>query len=613
MSKVVKRRRGNTIEISNAVPAVAEIVVNTDDWSLIVGDGLTKGGHAVKITVPDTYYVTGLVDGDDVSDAFNAVSALKGEKAGRIVVPYVGNLRVSSTLEIPRNTEVDFSGNSLKLDTQANCYIIRNTNQGAAISGWIKLHGINKLDGNASGGQTRKLVGTDARDMYCGFGTLFVGVELLDVQINKTVDTEAWAHAYFLCGQVYYHDMEFIQGTRSGMNGDGVTGQAVRTFYKNFWGYTNDDMCAVTSRRASIQGVQVWNQGLGRPMEVVSVENIQGRNSTTISSRKSWVGFGAYPSDGDTIGTINLKNITGDWEVNTWRVGNYFSSVGASQGTIREMNVEGCDTTTYKANDAMQLLFEAKIQRLNISGVRGSAAQLVNDTPFLYASRNSSVSYLTLNGCYFNVNSNPVNPLGFVQTDATSYVKHSKFIGNTYDIPVTLAIDGFCWLNSKNATETTRATFSGNDFGGVPRISSILVLKKIHCFRVAAPFYLGNNDLVFSEDVNIVSSEWSAGSYGFSAVYSSGWIHLTGGANTVNSAQPANETNAFTLPSWAKPLSVAGSISPLTYSSQTATNTATLRIKPNGSVDIVNNIGTAGIAAVPFSHVQFLSSNSFTS
>ena len=54
MATQVKHRRGNTAEIENFTPAVAELVVNTDDYSLSVGDGVSKGGKRVNALVFDS-------------------------------------------------------------------------------------------------------------------------------------------------------------------------------------------------------------------------------------------------------------------------------------------------------------------------------------------------------------------------------------------------------------------------------------------------------------------------------------------------------------------------------------------------------------------------------
>ncbi len=48
MSVEVKRRRGSSSEIAIATPALGEIIVNTDDYSLVVGDGSTIGGVPQK-------------------------------------------------------------------------------------------------------------------------------------------------------------------------------------------------------------------------------------------------------------------------------------------------------------------------------------------------------------------------------------------------------------------------------------------------------------------------------------------------------------------------------------------------------------------------------------
>jgi hypothetical protein len=48
MSTQVKHRRGNQTEIDGFTPAVGEIVMNTDTNELVLGDGVTQGGHVVS-------------------------------------------------------------------------------------------------------------------------------------------------------------------------------------------------------------------------------------------------------------------------------------------------------------------------------------------------------------------------------------------------------------------------------------------------------------------------------------------------------------------------------------------------------------------------------------
>lgn len=53
MATQIKHRRGNSAEIAAFIPALAELIVNTDDNSVIVGDGVTPGGG---IILSDQYY-----------------------------------------------------------------------------------------------------------------------------------------------------------------------------------------------------------------------------------------------------------------------------------------------------------------------------------------------------------------------------------------------------------------------------------------------------------------------------------------------------------------------------------------------------------------------------
>ncbi len=50
MATQVKHRRGSTSELASFTPAVGEIVVDTEKYSLRVGDGIKQGGHVIQST-----------------------------------------------------------------------------------------------------------------------------------------------------------------------------------------------------------------------------------------------------------------------------------------------------------------------------------------------------------------------------------------------------------------------------------------------------------------------------------------------------------------------------------------------------------------------------------
>lgn len=49
MATQVKHRRGNSTEIASFTPAIGELIMNTDTNELILGDGVTVGGHIVTV------------------------------------------------------------------------------------------------------------------------------------------------------------------------------------------------------------------------------------------------------------------------------------------------------------------------------------------------------------------------------------------------------------------------------------------------------------------------------------------------------------------------------------------------------------------------------------
>lgn len=296
--------------------------------------------------------------GKDISEAFNLTANAKGPNPGMIIFPPAsGPLLVkNATLTIPDNTLVDLNGNTLKLANKASRYLF--TNQPTATG---SIHIINgHIDGNKQGKQQRRYDYSidDAdygkiypcRDNYAGFTLLFTGLASLVIQNVTITNQEGWAIAHFLCDEARFENIAFTGAPGTGRNGDGITGVATRmTRISNIRGYTNDDMCAISTSRATVDGKTVFNPREGRDITLFDVDGLTTHNCRRY---RTYIGAGIYASDNHTIETVRLKNIQGDFAWNAVRIGNFWSEGPylAPDGTIKQLTLSHCNTGSNASN-----------------------------------------------------------------------------------------------------------------------------------------------------------------------------------------------------------------------------------------------------------------------
>jgi hypothetical protein len=84
MSKIVQWKRGNTLVNSTYVGAQGEITVNTDNWELVVHDGVQQGGHPLggnigfgNLTISDQIISGTVVDGNIVLNPLGPNAAIQ--------------------------------------------------------------------------------------------------------------------------------------------------------------------------------------------------------------------------------------------------------------------------------------------------------------------------------------------------------------------------------------------------------------------------------------------------------------------------------------------------------------------------------------------------------
>lgn len=470
----------------------------------------------------------------------------------RLTMPYVGTLIIDSvSLLTPRNIDIDLGGNLLRLAPSANKYGITQSDlatdtfvSGAGTGGFIEIHNFH-FDGDASG-QTRNLVGTDARDMYCGFACLFFGLDSLKIYDCKFIDTNAWAIAFFKCRDVEAYDIEFDQDeTRIGLNGDGITGIATRIKIYDCKGYTNDDFCAAGTTRASIGGVQIWNDG-------IDIELFEVRNIKPIDKAGKSCHFiaGVYPSDGRTIKQFTMSDIAGNCENGLWRAGNYFSSVGAANGTvekIQERNINGYSKTF---SHGQRRVFSTTVLELNISGARNIVAANTANNQFLRV-ESANVNLLSVDGSTYQQVSTPGSREGVIFVDASSHVK-SLMSSNFFHSLTTAQLatpERFTLIRNLGG----RPTISLSNIGKGQVGNGNLNTTKDDYWVSANGILSGDLNITFSESIALVSADYTVNN-SLLAHFSNGMVNFEGTLLSNSSSVPTtNQNGVMTRPDWAKP------------------------------------------------------------
>ena len=475
-----------------------------------------------------------------------------GKYTPTVTIPFVGTIIIdSASILFPRNVVVDLGKNRYKLANGASKYLFSQDDLvtddfvGSA-GGSLEIYNF-IIDGNATGGQSRNLVGTDVRDMYCGFGALFFGLNSLKVHNFKCVDTEAWGFAHFKCRDTEWHTGVFDQDeTRIGLNGDGITGISARTHIYNMAGYTNDDLFAIGTTRASIGGVQVWNDGID--VEIFNVHDIEMFDK---SGKSCHFACGAYPSDGFTINQWTMKNISGNCENGMWRAGNYFNPLGATDGLIEnivESNMSGYSRT---GSQGQRNLFRVAVYQASISEFRNVVDANTGSNQFLRIVTGSVVNALNVtNGSYQQVYVGGLRE-GVIYVDSSSELKQLT------------ASDVFHSLTSAQLPAPENFTFLRN-FGARPKLNLSSITKgeadggnlnqeKDDFFVSDTGALAGALNVKWTEDITVVSANYTEAS-DMQAVYENGIVTMRGTAiSAAGSITIPNQNNALSRPDWAKP------------------------------------------------------------
>ncbi|MFV8873657.1 hypothetical protein ABQ345_09640 [Serratia fonticola] len=358
----------------------------------------------------------------DISNAFNLTADAKGSTPGTIVLPSVaGVLYVSAdSLRVPKNTILDLQGNTIKLSNSASKYVIRNRDE-STFGGFIQVeNGI--IDGNRPGGQTRRfdtptvnaggLTIYDYRTNYPGFTLMFSNVEKLTVTNVHVKDAEAWSIAHFKCGDALFDNCSFDATEEIGKNADGITGVGTRrTEIRHLRGYTNDDMCAISTNRATLGQYAIFDPNKGANAEAFTVNGLLPIKKGSLNPH---VGVGVYVSDNFEIDAVTIRDVHGYFYSYVARFGNYWknSPYNAPNGIIHRVQVENAYATSYTISNADLYFFETLVYHAEIKGFDAnkniSLIGSKNRSPLVQAGSGASISYLKLDNCYYFNNSEPL-------------------------------------------------------------------------------------------------------------------------------------------------------------------------------------------------------------
>lgn len=308
---------------------------------------------------------------------------------------------IDDSVVIPSDTVVNFQGATLKLIDQANTYLLRNENLASGDKNIVLMHG--RLDGNGTQ-QTRRYNG-DYKTGYFGFGAVFSKVDGLVMHDFDVIETNAWGIAYFLCETVSFSNFRFDQTIAEGKNGDGITGIARRVRIKNVSGYTNDDIVAISTGKATLQG---HDAGISNEenidVEEVIIENI---NATKKGGKAPHVGVGIYATAGRRVKFIRIQGLRGHFDHYAYRIQNYWPKEG--EAYFENIKITDLEVQTQRHYGAIIDATEAG--RVVLAGHKATASLAESSLLLL---KNSRVADLSIRDCSMLVKQgNPASWLSF--------------------------------------------------------------------------------------------------------------------------------------------------------------------------------------------------------
>lgn len=477
-------------------------------------------------------------------------------------------LVIDEPIRIPNFGILDLAYSDVRLASGADCYMIQNDDlfNGADVIGVLR----GRIDGNDVN-QVRNLTG-DFKTGYYGFGACFSKVKNLIMDDFYVKDTNGWGIAYHLCGTVMFRNFDFDQNEkRRGVNGDGITGSAKRIYYENLRGYTNDDLCAVTTGRSTLQGVDAGILDEDNiDIELVSIKNICGVSKNGI---KPHVGVGIYPTCRKKIKNVVIDGVSGEFDLYQYRLQNYWTHKG--DGFLGDVTISNMDTSVNSKYG--EIIDVTDIDRLTISSENSRTEGL--SAPIL-AVRNSGIKRLILNGVSNKSSGAAATPMVGILTQTPSrrvervdFKACDAYRGNaahknclltvnwvSNSPPITISSDN-CFVEGGTSSGVLEKTdlISGDNYENINYVGTQLIKSLI-----------------------TLQNSWVGSAFG---LLQSSQVKLTGKISAENIAM---NTVIFTLPKSLRPADEEIAI----LQSITSTNFLKIKIKPNGDAEIVDTSAT---------------------
>ncbi|MEX6204593.1 phage tail protein [Providencia hangzhouensis] len=489
--------------------------------------------------------------GKDISEAFNLTAQAKGNQFGTIFLPPVdGILLVSDSLVIPKNTYVDLQGNELKLANNTNKYLMRNDDE-YNLRGSISIfNGI--IDANKAGNGVRRydkskqnasgLKYFDYRDNYPGFTLMFSHVDKLSIKDLHVKNSDGWSISHFNCNHVEGVNLSFAAPYGSGSNADGITGIGAKFVkFTNISGFTNDDMVAVSTSRATLQGVPIYNPEEGRDLELFEVNGLYPESLNDVPTH---VGIGVYLSDSHIIKSVILNKVAGVYNNYVARMGNYWP--GTPNGILQKFVVNNLTGTVLK-NDAPDFhFFKCAAYHAAFNNTTTTKNKEVKNSPLVNV-YDGFISVLTLNNAYyFNLQSDLVNSI--VTTQESGAIR-SLILNATLDYNASRPNNTLFLKKDSSDTKLyiVNAQLGSPSISIAPPISALNNINNVFIRYGTGKIATYNFNVKVSEFITL-NPNFNEGSEKPRVSRNGDSIILSG--NLIVSSSAGNGSVMFTLPAW---------------------------------------------------------------
>lgn len=532
---------------------------------------------------------------NNLAATLNAVFTEFGDTPLRVTLKGVDStISISEKIALTKNKIINLGGNYLKLDANVNDYVIALDPDGS-IDGFLKIHN-GSIDGNKTGGQTRRydvetIDGTygsiyEAHTNYTGFGILVYGLYDAIFEDLKIIDTEAWGIAPFLCNNVIARNIDFDQKLGLGLNGDGITAiSCVRMYAIDCKGYTNDDLVAVSTSRATINGRQVFNPQSKRDMELLYARNIVPRKKS--NTYWAYNAAGVYLSDGNKIFSVDIDCKGLYFWVHCARIANYWSNppYNATNGTIDNL-VVNCEATMVTNGNADILIESCNIHNATIESFANkdtSDVGVLSDSPAIEVKGTSTINRLLIPKFHYYNNATPTTINRFIKCGSNSEIKRIKVTGEL-DIPSGLE-SGTVLYNNESSNTTIL------DLVGL-HVKYNTGQQYINAQNITDDFTnvaIGLCNATLREDLT-VETNVTFGTESPQVVRVGGLVSLTGSIN-INSSYSNGDLLFSGLPNWALPVSAQAKAAITGFKIGSNSQVPLVAVRSSGNIGTLSGYG----------------------